>query len=65
MNANQIARLMLVTTQSFLRQEIPHAEYDDLVQSLAAQAREAGIQDAAATAYNQMCLDWHARNEAV
>jgi|LakMenE01Jun11ns_1017448.scaffolds.fasta_scaffold7629660_1 hypothetical protein len=65
MNANQIARLMLVTTQSFLRQEIPHAEYVDLVQSLAAQAREAGIQDAAATAYNQMCLDWHARNEAV
>jgi hypothetical protein len=55
MNANQIARLMLVTTQSFLRQEIPHEEYADLVQSLAAQAREAGIGGAAAAAYNQMC----------
>ena len=64
MNANQIARLMLVTTQSFLRQEIPHEEYADLVQSLAAQAREAGIGDAAAAAYNQMCQVWHARNEA-
>ena len=64
MNANQIARLMLVTTQAYLRQEVPHAEYVDLVQALALQAREAGIQDAAATAYNQMCLDWHARNEA-
>jgi hypothetical protein len=64
MNANQIARLMLVTTQAYLRQEVPHEEYADLVQVLALQAREAGIQDAAAAAYNQMCLDWHARNEA-
>ncbi len=64
MNANQIARLMLVTTQSFLRQEIPHDEYANLVQALAAQARGAGIGDEAAAAYNQMCLDWHARNEA-
>ena len=55
---------MLVTTQAYLRQEVPHDEYVDLVQALALQAREAGIQDAAATAYNQMCLDWHARNEA-
>jgi len=64
MNANQIARLMLVTTQAYLRQEVPHEEYVDLVQTLAAQAREAGIRDEAMTAYNQMCLVWHARNEA-
>lgn len=64
MNANQIARLMLVTTQAYLRQEVPHEEYTDLVQSLAAQARAAGIGDAAAAAYNQMCQVWHARNEA-
>jgi hypothetical protein len=64
MNANQIARLMLITTQSFLRQEIPHDEYIDIVQTLAAQARSAGIQEAAMTAYNQMCLVWHARSEA-
>jgi hypothetical protein len=64
MNANQIARLMLVTTQAFLRQEIPHEEYVDIVQTLAAQAREAGIRDEATAAYNQMCLVWHARNEA-
>jgi hypothetical protein len=64
MNANQIARLMLVTTQSFLRQEIPHDEYVDIVQALAAQARGAGIGEEASAAYNQMCLDWHARNDA-
>jgi hypothetical protein len=64
MNANQIARLMLVTTQSFLRQELEHAEYVDIVQALAAQARGAGIGDEAAAAYNQMCLAWHARRDA-
>jgi len=65
MNANQIARLMLVTTQAFLRQEITHEEYADLVQTLAAQARSASIGDEATAAYNQMCQVWHARNEAV
>jgi hypothetical protein len=64
MNANQIARLMLVTTQSFLRQEIPHAEYVDIVMALRDQAATGGIQEQAKAAYDQMCLDWHALKTA-
>ena len=57
MNANQIARLMHLATQSYLRLEIPVGEYTDIVQALAAQAREAGIGEEAQAVYNQMCLD--------
>ncbi len=64
MNANQIARLMFVVTQAYLRQEVSDAEYTDIVMALRDQAATGGIGEQAKAAYDQMCLDWHARNKA-
>lgn len=64
MNANQIARLMFVATQAYLRQEIATAEYTDIVMALRDQAATGGIQEQAKAAYDQMCLDWHALKTA-
>ena len=64
MNANQIAHLMHAITQAYFRGEVDVGEYTGIAEALVSQAREAGIRDEAMTAYNQMCLAWHALSEA-
>ena len=64
MNANQIARLMFVVTQAYLRQEVSDTEYTDIVMALRDQATSGGIETQAKAAYDQMCLDWHALKSA-
>ncbi len=64
MNAKQIARLMCLTVQASTRGEISHEERNDIIQSLGAQAREAGFHEEAGLLYWEMCQTWLNRQAA-
>jgi hypothetical protein len=55
MTATQIARLMLITVDSYCNGELPVDEFTGLMKALDTGATDAGIKEEALAAYRQLC----------